>query len=56
MILHDHHRRLPVVIPRDKKATIGSLKRVTVLKGFSKLISNFIDESKKFVLDFKKKA
>jgi hypothetical protein len=38
----------PVVISRDKKATIGALKRVTVLKGFSKLASNFIDESKDF--------
>jgi hypothetical protein len=48
MILHDHRRRLPVVISGEKKATIGFLKRVTVLKGFSKLGSNFMDESKDF--------
>jgi hypothetical protein len=52
MTVHDHHRRLPVVIPRDKKATIGSLKRFTVLQGLSKLVSNFKEERKNFDLDF----
>ncbi len=47
MILHNH-RRLPVFISRDNNAAVESLKRVNVLKGFLKLVNNFIDKSKDF--------